>query len=445
MKKTLLSLLAIATLSFANAQNVNIPDANFKAYLVGNASINTNADTEIQVAEASSFAGMIICENLSITDLTGIEAFTSLTILRCGGNGLTSLDISANTSLAGTFRCDNNNQLSSLILPNAPSLTEIYCGNCNISSVDISVVPNITLFHAVDNNFSSLNVSANTALVNLNFGYAPLTSIDLTGLNTLDYIACQGSGLTSLDVSMCPAVTGMYAPNMVDLIELNIANGNNMNWAPGNLSASGLVSLSCVTVDNVAMANIAFAPAFDAGTTFSLDCSQGGTPMASSVDVTAVGGVAEVEVGGTLQMAADVLPANASQMVIWQVQDVTGQATIDQNSGLLTGVTIGTVDVGAFAIDGSNAYGTMTVTVIEAVGIEDLNSEAMQIYPNPATSLLTIDSEYKIESVRIFNLAGSLVQTELNASFSVASLESGIYLLNITTAQGITQKRLVKQ
>jgi hypothetical protein len=301
------------------------------------------------------------------------------------------------------------------------------------------------LFHAVDNNFSSLDVSANTALVVLNFGYAPMTSIDLTGLNDLDYIACQASGLTSLDVSMCPAVTGMYAPNMVDLTELNIANGNNLNWAPGNLSASGLTSLSCVTVDNVAMANIAFAPAFDAGTTFSLDCSQGGTPLASSVNVNSVGGVAEVEVGGTLQMAADDLPANAVQTVIWQVQDETGQATIDQNSGLLTGVALGTVDVGAFAVDGSNVYGMMTVTVIEAVGIEDLNAETMRIYPNPAMSLLTVDSEYEIESVRIFNLAGSLVQTELNSSFSVEALEAGVYLLNITTAQGITQRRIVKQ
>ena len=31
---------------------VTIPDANFKAYLVGNSAINSNGDTEIQISEA---------------------------------------------------------------------------------------------------------------------------------------------------------------------------------------------------------------------------------------------------------------------------------------------------------------------------------------------------------------------------------------------------------
>ena len=39
-------------------QNVYIPAANFKAYMVGNANINTNDDTEIQVSEASACFGV---------------------------------------------------------------------------------------------------------------------------------------------------------------------------------------------------------------------------------------------------------------------------------------------------------------------------------------------------------------------------------------------------
>ena len=59
-----------------NAQNVNIPDANFKAYLVGNPSINTVADAEISLAEAAAYNATINCSGLEITDMTGIEAFT---------------------------------------------------------------------------------------------------------------------------------------------------------------------------------------------------------------------------------------------------------------------------------------------------------------------------------------------------------------------------------
>jgi hypothetical protein len=92
MKKLLLILLCLPMIGFG--QNVNIPDANFKAYLVGNTAINTNGDTEIQVSEANAFGGDIQCQSLNISDLTGIEAFSALTFLHCYSNPLTSLDVS---------------------------------------------------------------------------------------------------------------------------------------------------------------------------------------------------------------------------------------------------------------------------------------------------------------------------------------------------------------
>ncbi|MEC9209881.1 MAG: T9SS C-terminal target domain-containing protein, partial [Bacteroidota bacterium] len=90
MKRRLLILLCLPMILLG--QNVSIPDANFKAYLVGNVAINTNGDAEIQVSEAMAFNGAIDCNNLNISDLTGIEYFVALTTLRCFGNQLTSLD-----------------------------------------------------------------------------------------------------------------------------------------------------------------------------------------------------------------------------------------------------------------------------------------------------------------------------------------------------------------
>ena len=86
MKKLLLILLCLPMIGFG--QNVNIPDANFKAYLVGNAAINTNGDTAIQLTEAISFNGNILCTNMNIADLTGIEYFTALDALWCAENQL---------------------------------------------------------------------------------------------------------------------------------------------------------------------------------------------------------------------------------------------------------------------------------------------------------------------------------------------------------------------
>ena len=67
-------------------QTVYIPDVNFKACLVGNSAINTNGDNEIQLGEATSFNGSIMCDNMNISDLTGIEVFTDLTELYCDNN-----------------------------------------------------------------------------------------------------------------------------------------------------------------------------------------------------------------------------------------------------------------------------------------------------------------------------------------------------------------------
>jgi Leucine-rich repeat (LRR) protein len=78
-----------------------------KAALLANVNINTNLDGEIQCTEASAYTGAIIVPSLSIADLTGIEAFTSITLLACNSNDLTSLNVSSNTALTN-LNCDQN-------------------------------------------------------------------------------------------------------------------------------------------------------------------------------------------------------------------------------------------------------------------------------------------------------------------------------------------------
>src|SRR5436309_2628760 len=107
MKKIYLSILLISVFIHTNAQNVYIPDAHFKAVLVGNSHVNTNGDTEIQVSEAAAYTGFLIINASGIYDLTGIGAFTALDSLDCSNNHLTILNVSANTNL--TFlQCSNN-------------------------------------------------------------------------------------------------------------------------------------------------------------------------------------------------------------------------------------------------------------------------------------------------------------------------------------------------
>jgi hypothetical protein len=125
MKKLIIFPVTLLFAILSNAQIVNIPDANFKAALVGNLSINTNGDDEIQVSEASAYTGTINVANLSISNLAGIEAFFSITKLYCQNNPIDSLDISNNTFLS-ELDCTNL-FIEYLNVNNNTALTDITC------------------------------------------------------------------------------------------------------------------------------------------------------------------------------------------------------------------------------------------------------------------------------------------------------------------------------
>jgi hypothetical protein len=173
MKKLLLVLLVLPFIGFG--QNVNIPDANFKAYLLGNSLINTNGDTEIQVSEAAAFSGSISCGAMNISNLTGIEAFTSLTYLGCVGNQLSSLNVSQNTALTG-LSCGNN-QLYNLDVSQNTALTMLFCGG---------------------NQLTSLNLSQNTALTQLGCDGNQLTSLGVRNGNNTNFVNFNATGNPNL-------------------------------------------------------------------------------------------------------------------------------------------------------------------------------------------------------------------------------------------------------
>ena len=167
MKTFLVSSILLFTLNI-NTQEVDIPDPNFKNNLVNNTSINANGDSEIQVSEASAFAGEIYCNSQNISDLTGIEAFTALTQLNCAFNSLTSLDVSYNTALT-QLSCENN-PLTSLDVSNNTALDVLICfdseqleclnitnGNNTVMTLYLFDNPNLTCIEVDDENYSTAN------------------------------------------------------------------------------------------------------------------------------------------------------------------------------------------------------------------------------------------------------------------------------------------------
>ncbi|MGJ8743556.1 CBM96 family carbohydrate-binding protein [Polaribacter sp.] len=87
--------------------------------------------------------------------------------------------------------------------------------------------------------------------------------------------------------------------------------------------------------------------------------------LVTSIEVDGANGASTVETDATLQMETVVLPADAdNSSVTWSVTDGSGSATIN-TTGLLTGVTAGTVTITATANDGSGVFGEKEITIEE--------------------------------------------------------------------------------
>jgi Leucine-rich repeat (LRR) protein len=185
--------------SAVHAQNVHIPDANFKAALLADTAINTNGDTEIESCEAAAFSGEINVSEKGIADLTGIEAFTVLQLLNCSSNQLTELDVSKNMALAG-LDCSSN-QLTTLDVSKNIGLLFFSCFENQLTVLDVSKNIALISLACLENKLIALDISKNMDLMALGCGENQLTALDLTNNKNLIRLWCENNPLTCIKVS----------------------------------------------------------------------------------------------------------------------------------------------------------------------------------------------------------------------------------------------------
>lgn len=412
MKATLLSFLALTVFSIGIfAQNVNIPDPMFKNYLVTNTAINTNEDDEIQESEASTFAGTMDCSNKYITDLTGIEAFTALTELKCSENGLTTLDITQNTSLS-LLRCSWND-ITSLYLPQGTALKTLTCDRNELESIDVSQSTALEILDCSNNNLTVIDVSQNPELNILKCAENTLTTLDVTQNTALKILSCDYNNLTVIDVSQNN-----------DLTDLNI---NNNNLTVIDLTQNPVFkALSCA---NNELTALDFTQNPNLGTLLcpnnfisALDLSQ--NPMLSTLY-------------GYNNSLTSLNVANGSNEYMFSFQVY--------NNPDLECIEVDNVEYSNTYWTYIDSTATFSTNCGGPVGVEEKTTVSnLSIYPNPVRSQITIDAPDQIETVHIYNLIGELVQTNVANTFSVADLSNGVYILKIKTNVETLSIRFVK-
>lgn len=185
------------------AQIVNIPDANFKAALLAHSPvIDLNNDGQIQVSEAVGFTGTMNVSSKSITDMTGVAAFSNMTTLNCQSNQITILPTVGLTSLKNLY-CTLN-KLPSLSVINLLSLQTIYCGSNLLTSITVTNLPSLKELRCSDNKFTSLSINDLPALTIFDCYNNKLTSISLTNVNSLVSLSCSNNLLSSLPLTNVP-------------------------------------------------------------------------------------------------------------------------------------------------------------------------------------------------------------------------------------------------
>mgnify|MGYP004652203281 FL=1 len=89
----------------------------------------------------------------------------------------------------------------------------------------------------------------------------------------------------------------------------------------------------------------------------------------------------------------------------------------------------------------------ITDTASSALGVNILNEESVRVYPNPASDVLNVASDYNILNIAIFDAMNRLVEErEVNAKnvrINIAKRPSGVYFIKVRTDRGYTMRKFV--
>ena len=231
MTLSLLPATASATENGVAINETNFPDALFREKV---AEYDKNNDGVLSDTEISNIRSISINGDSSkggdVTDLKGIEYFTSLTRLQCGHNKISKLDVSKNTALTELY-CPNN-ELTELDLGNNTALGQLTVTNNQLKELDISKDTALTYLACANNQLKELNVSKNTALTELSCSYNQLTEVNVNNNTALTRIDCGSNQLSELDVSKNTALTYLSCGSNEGnkLTKLDVSNNTELTY-----------------------------------------------------------------------------------------------------------------------------------------------------------------------------------------------------------------------
>ena len=185
----------------------HFPDPAFRAYVANE--LDPNGDLWLTPQELAAVED-IDCSDMGIEDLTGVAWFSRLQTLDCSLNDLTSLSFTGNPLLK-ELDCSCNEELAALDPSALGRLEVLNCNGClPLTTLDVSA--NLSL-HELDCRecaLTGLTLGQQEDLWYLDCSDNALTVLDLSGCSAaLQNLMCSGNALTALDLSACPGLRSL--------------------------------------------------------------------------------------------------------------------------------------------------------------------------------------------------------------------------------------------
>lgn len=288
-----------------------IPDPAFEQKLIDIGIDTDGKNGKVITTNIASLKSLDVSSS-NITNLTGIEDFTSLTYLDCGSNKISNIDLTENTVLTTLF-CPKND-FEGLNLYKNTFLTYLDCNTNRLKGLTVYYLTALTYINLSNNDVQNLNLGFNTALTNLNCSYNKLTTLDITTNVALTTFNCSNNILRTLNVVKNSAlVTFICNNNKLERLEmagnvalatficnnnnisfldltknvmlnkfdcqynslryLNLKNGNNKNFDLTYSNFTNNSELTCINVDDENYSNKNWAETKDATAIYSTDCN----------------------------------------------------------------------------------------------------------------------------------------------------------------------------
>ncbi len=420
----LIALLFIT--AFTQAQIVNIPDANFKDALVNTLCVDTdgdgvgdsdadiNNDGEIQVSEVEDLTWLFISSRY-IDSVEGIQSFTNLQVLICTANNLTILDLSQNLNLI-SLNCSYN-QLTNLNLVDNINLINLECYNNELSTLDVTQNTNLEVLECRLNQITSLDISQNFKLTSLWFSFNDIATIDVAHLVDLEKLRFARNLLTEIDVTQNLNLRLLSFPNN-QITNINLAQ----NVALENIDfGDNLIT----QIDFLPNPNLKY-----------VSCSNNSLV---NLDLSHNPNIEKLYCNNGSLSNLNIKNGNNINIRFVQVQDNPNLTCIQVDDENATYPVCDPPNLSGWCKDSTAVYSEECV-----LGLEEYDSIAFTMFPNPTQDVLNIESKETIESIIIYSIQGQLVKEISSSSIDVSALTNGIYFAQVSSEGKTTTKKFIK-